>query len=202
MGGIANVALQALPVISSAQRVVNGFSSASDARRAAEAEARQRAEELEFEKQKEANRQRELADQKRHAEEVLRETHDLQTRRLLQDQEAAAEAQRADIETRRAQIQASAEADEAARRDALRRAVGRTRTSLGTRGGGTSDGSGEAVLLGLVNRTDADSRNAQAVERLRGQALSREVEDSRRRNLLDQSQLAERQRLELFGNAY
>ncbi|UEM19962.1 hypothetical protein JL100_023230 [Skermanella mucosa] len=202
MGGIANVALQALPVISSAQRVVNGFSSASDARKAAEAEARQRAEELEFERQKEANRQRELADQKRHAEEVLRETHALQTRRLLQDQEAAAEAQRADIETRRAQIQASAEADEAARRDALRRAVGRTRTSLGTRGGGTSDGSGEAVLLGLVNRTDADSRNAQAVERLRGQALSQESEDTRRRNLLDQSQLAERQRLELFGNAY
>ncbi|UEM02617.1 hypothetical protein JL101_021940 [Skermanella rosea] len=202
MGGIANVALQALPVISSAQRVVNGFSSASDARKAAEAEARQRAEELEFEKQKEANRQRELADQKRHAEEVLRETHALQTRQLLQGQEAAAEAQRADIETRRAQIQASAEADEAARRDALRRAVGRSRASLGTWGGGTADGSGEAVLLGLVNRTDADSRNAQAVERLRGQALSQEVEDSRRRNLLDQSQLAERQRLELFGNAY
>ncbi|QQP88579.1 hypothetical protein IGS68_21515 [Skermanella sp. TT6] len=202
MGGIANVALQALPVISSAQRVVSGFSSASDARKAAEAEARRRAEELEFEKQKEANRQRELADRKRHADEVLRETHALQTRKLLQDQEAAAEAQRADIETRRAQIQASAAADEAARREALRRAVGRTRTSLGTRGGGTSDGSGEAVLLGLVSRTDADSRSAQAIERLRGQALSREAEDTRRRNLLDQSQLAERQRLELFGNAY
>ena len=112
MGGIANVALQALPVISSAQRVVSGFSSASDARKAAEAEARRRAEELEFEKQKEANRQRELADRKRHADEVLRETHALQTRKLLQDQEAAAEAQRADIETRRAQIQASAAADE------------------------------------------------------------------------------------------
>ncbi|WP_158046928.1 hypothetical protein [Skermanella pratensis] len=202
MGGIANVALQALPVISSAQRVVNGFSSASDARRAAQLEAQRRAEELAFEKQKEANRQQALTDQKRHAEEVLRETHALQTRQLLQDQTAAAEAQRADIETRRTQIEASAAADEAARRDALRRAVGRTRAGLGARGGGTADGSGEAVLLGLVSRTDGDSRNAAAVERLRGQALSQESEDTRRRNLLDQSQLAERQRLELFGNAY
>ncbi|EWY37491.1 hypothetical protein N825_17930 [Skermanella stibiiresistens SB22] len=202
MGGVANMALQALPVIASAQRVVTDLSNASDARRAAQAEAQAKADELAFEKQKEANRIQELADQKQHAAEVLAETHALQKRQLTQDQEAATTAQAADIATRQAQIDASAAADEAARRDALRRAVGRTKANLGARGGGTSDGSGEAVLLGLVNTTDAATRQATAVDQLRTQALAGEVTDTRKRNLLDQTQLAERQRLELFNAAY
>ena len=92
--------------------------------------------------------------------------------------------------------------DEAARLKALRRTVGRTRASLGARGGGTSDGSGEAVLLGLVADTDQDQREAAATNRLRTQALAQEVTDTRTSNLLERSQLAEKQRLELFSNAY
>jgi colicin import membrane protein len=242
MGGVANLALQALPVIASAQKTVNGFQSANDTRYAAQLDAQQRADTLAFEKQKEAEQrqseanalafqrqkeadalafekqktadalalerekiaasQKELADQKQHAEQVLRESQSLQQRQLLQDQATADRAQQADIATRRAQIETSAASDEAARLKALRRTVGRTRASLGAGGGGTSDGSGEAVLLGLVADTNQSQQEADATDRLRSQALAQEVTDTQKRNLLERSQLAEKQRLELFSNAY
>jgi hypothetical protein len=213
MGGVANLALQAIPVIASAQKTVSGFQTAGDARYAAQLDAQQKADALAFEKQKTADAlalereriaasQKELADQKRHAEQVLRETHALQQRQLSQDQATAGQAQQADIATRRAQIETSAASDEAARLKALRRTVGRTRASLGSRGGGTSDGSGEAVLLGLVADTNQDQEEAAATNRLRTQALAQETADTQKSNLLERSQLAEKQRLELFSNAY
>jgi hypothetical protein len=202
MGGVANLALQAIPVIASAQKTVSGFQTADDARYAAQLDAQQKADALAFEREKLAASQKELADQKQHAERVLRESHALQQRQLSQDQATAGQAQQADIATRRAQIETSAASDEAARLKALRRTVGRTRASLGSRGGGTSDGSGEAVLLGLVADTDRDQREADATTRLRTQALAQEVADTQKSNLLERSQLAEKQRLELFSNAY
>jgi hypothetical protein len=289
MGGVANLALQALPVIASAQKTVSGFQSANDTRYAAQLDAQQRADTLAFEKQKEADAlalqrqkdaeqrqreadtlafekqkdaeqkqkeaeqrqreadalafqrqkdadtlafekqkaaealtfekqktadalalerekiatsQKELADQKQHAEQVLRESQTLQQRQLLQNQATAERVQQADVATRRAQIETSAASDEAARLKALRKTVGRTRASLSTRGGGTSDGSGEAVLLGLVADTNQSQQEADATDRLRTQALSQEVTDTQKRNLLERSQLAEKQRLELFSNAY
>jgi colicin import membrane protein len=202
MGGVANLALQAIPVIASAQKTVSGFQSANDARYAAQLDAQQKADALAFEREKLAASQKEAADQKQHAEQVLRETQSLQRRQLLQDQATADQAQQADIATRRAQIESSAASDEAARLKALRKTVGRTRASLGAGGGGTSDGSGEAVLLGLVADTNQSQSQADAIDRLRTQALSQEVADTRTSNLLERSQLAEKQRLELFSNAY
>src|SRR3954470_5448539 len=125
MGGVANLALQAIPVIASAQRTVSGFQSAGDARYAAQLDAQQKADALAFEKQKAADAlalerekiaasQKEAADQKQHAEQVLRETQILQRRQLLQDQATADQVQQADIATRRAQIETSAASDEVA----------------------------------------------------------------------------------------
>jgi colicin import membrane protein len=213
MGGVANLALQALPVIANAQKTVSGFQTANDSRYAAQLDAQQKADALAFEKQKTADAlalerekiaasQKEAADQKEHAEQVLRETQTLQRRQLLQDQATADQAQQADVATRRAQIENSAASDEAARLKALRRTVGRTRASLGAGGGGTSDGSGEAVLLGMVADTNQNQQEADAIDRLRTQALSQEVADTQKSNLLERSQLAEKQRLELFSNAY
>jgi colicin import membrane protein len=202
MGGVANLALQALPVIANAQKTVSSFQTANDVRYAAQLDAQQKADALAFEREKLAASQKEAADQKKHAEEVLRETQTLQRRQLLQDQATADQAQQADVAVRRAQIETSAASDEAARLKALRKTVGRTRASLGAGGGGTSDGSGEAVLLGLVADTNQSQQEADAIDRLRTQALSQEVADTRTSNLLERSQLAEKQRLELFSNAY
>src|SRR5690349_7467570 len=151
MGGVANLALQAIPVVASAQKAISGFQNGNDTRYVAQLDAQQKADALAFEKQKAADAlalererlaasQKEAADQKQHSEEVLRETQALERRQLLQDQAAADQAQQADIATRRAQIETSAANDEAARLKALRKTVGRTRASLGANGGGTSDG--------------------------------------------------------------
>jgi colicin import membrane protein len=213
MGGIANLALQAIPVIASAQKTVSGFQSAGDSRYAAQLEAQQKADALAFEKQKAADAlalerekiaasQKEAADQKKHAEDVLRETQSLQRRQLLEGQSKSDQAQQEDVALRRTQIESSAASDEAARLKALRKTVGRTRASLGAGGGGTSDGSGEAVLLGMVADTHRNQQEADATDRLRTQALAQEVAATQKSNLLERSQLAEKQRLELFSNAY
>ena len=211
MGGVANLALQAIPVIASAQKTVSGFQSAGDARYAAQLDAQQKADALAFEKQKAADAlarekiaasQKEAADQKKHAEDVLRETQSLQRRQLLEGQAKSDQVQQEDVALRRAQIESSAASDEAARLKALRKTVGRTRASLGAGGGGTSDGSGEAVLLGLVADTHRSQQEADATDRLRTQALAQEVAATQKANLLERSQLAEKQRLELFSSAY
>ncbi|HYD31864.1 MAG TPA: hypothetical protein VEB64_13575 [Azospirillaceae bacterium] len=58
---------------------------------------------------------------------------------------------------------------------------------------------GEAVALGLVEDADAERRDAQSLDRGRLQAIQQDLRNRRRRNLLEQAQLAERQRLELLS---
>jgi len=101
-------------------------------------------------------------------------------------------AARTRLETERVQ----AEAAERRRRDALRRSVARTRAQLGAQGISSADGSGEAILLGLIREAEDDQREAAALDRLRQRALAEEDQAAERRNLLEQARLAERQRLE------
>ena len=213
MGGVANLALQAIPVIASAQKTVSGFQTAGDARYAAQLDAQQKADALAFEKQKAADAlalerekiaasQKEAADQKQHAE------HGAARNPVL----AAAPVAGGSGEGRSG---AAGGYRDPARPDRIQRRQRRGRPAEGPaqdgrphqgkpgrRGGGTSDGSGEAVLLGLVADTDQDQQEAAATDRLRTQALAQEVPDTQKSNLLERSQLAEKQRLELFSNAY
>src|SRR3954468_10238045 len=99
MGGVANLALQALPVTANAQKTVSGFQTSNDVRYAAQLDAQQKAAELAFEREKLAASEQAAADEKKHAEEVLRESQALQRRQLLQDQATADQAQQADIAT-------------------------------------------------------------------------------------------------------
>jgi hypothetical protein len=75
---------------------------------------------------------------------------------------------------------------EEARQRALRRAVARRRAAFGAQGTGSADGSGEAVLLGLVDDTAFEDAadDAAAAARLRA------IADA-----------AEQQRIDLLGHA-
>jgi colicin import membrane protein len=53
-----------------------------------------------------------------------------------------------------------------------------------------------------VADTHRNQQEADATDRLRTQALAQEVTATQKSNLLERSQLAEKQRLELFSNAY
>lgn len=144
--------------------------------------------ELEAQRQEEANR---LA--------LLRESQASEQGQLLATQEVAMRGTDADVRTRLEQLRQNQATEEQRRRDALRRAVAKHRASLGARNLTAAGGSSEAILLGLVNDTDTERQSALAADRLQAQALQQSVTDLNRRNLLEQSQLAERHRLQLLS---
>ena len=117
-------------------------------------------------------------------------------------QDATMQANDADARTRVAAIAQQSAEDERRRRDALRRAMGRTRADLGGQGVSAADGSGEAILLGLVGDTEAESGAAAQADRLKRQAIQQELDNARRRNLLEQAQLAQKQRLDFMSRFF
>lgn len=121
---------------------------------------------------------------------------------LRTSHDAAYQSQDRESQTQLAQMTAAADAEEKRRVDALRRTVAKTRASLGSRGVSAADGSGEAILLGLVKDTAGERQDAQTAEQLKRQAIQQNLDAIRRRNLLDQAQLADRQRLEFMSKFF
>jgi len=110
-------------------------------------------------------------------------------------QTAATQAAEADAATERERIALDTGTEERRRRTALRRAVAGQRTDMAARGLDADGGSGEAILLGLTADTDLASAEADAARRLREKAIDDDLVARRRRNLLEQTDYAERQRL-------
>ncbi len=114
----------------------------------------------------------------------------LQDRQQLQEQQLA---QNNSLERQRIALQAKQ--DEETRRLSLRRAVARQRASFGSSGVGNQGGSNEAVLLGLFDETQDELRRREELDQLRNSALDLEFSQRRGLNLLQATQLAERQNL-------
>lgn len=121
---------------------------------------------------------------------------------LRLSQEAAYLAQEKESQAQLAQLAAAADAAEKRRVEALRQSMSKTRASLGARGVSATDGSGEAILLGLTKDTETDRQNAQAVDQLKKQAIQQNLDAVKRRNLLEQTQLADRQKLEFLSKYF
>lgn len=111
-----------------------------------------------------------------------------------QQNQSLSEAQnRAKIDRERLQLEQ--EQSEKRRQDALRRTVARQNARRGA-GGVSAGGSNEAVLLGLVNDNQDDQGYADALDQIRYNTIDQNVSTLQSRNILERSQLAERQRLE------
>ena len=95
----------------------------------------------------------------------------------------------------REQVALQALQDEEDRRAALRRAVARQRASFGASGVSSGSGSSQAVLLGLVDETEDELAQREALDNLRSQALSLDEAQTRSLNLLQATQLSERNAL-------
>ena len=121
---------------------------------------------------------------------------------LRASQEQAVRAKETDAQTQLAQLTAAADAAEQRRLAALRQAVSKTRAGLGARGVTAQDGSGEAILLGLTNSSDTERKDAQATDQLKRAAIQQSLDEAKRRNLLELSQLADRQRLEYMSKFF
>lgn len=87
--------------------------------------------------------------------------------------------------------------EEEERQRALRRAVARQRAQFGASGIGATaaDGSAEAVLLGLFEESENDRSKRAELDNLRNQALDMDSSQKRTLNLLQATQLAEKQKL-------
>lgn len=229
MGGITSLLTTALPTVNAVADTVERFggsSSSSAAATAANAQAQREADERKYayEAQKrQLDWQRE--DELRRQDQELQRQKDEQARRdaeaqraremdwLAQSQNQTADQlrsnQAADMADRQAgaqaqlaQINANAAAEERRRVDALRRTMARTRATLGARGVSAADGSGEAILLGAVNDSAMERQDADQIDQIKRQAIQQELDNARRRNLLEQAQLADRQRLEFMSKFY
>jgi hypothetical protein len=123
----------------------------------------------------------------REGDQALRQ---LQERQALQQQQTA---QSAALEKQRLATEAAQ--NESKRRAALRRAVARQRASFGAQGIGSGGGSSQAVLLGLFDETEDELAQRAEMDRLRTQALDLDSNQQNSLNLLQTTQLAQRNRL-------
>jgi len=161
-----------------------------------------RQQEWERERQLQAAEAAERAERRRSEMAWLGQSQNLEAGQLRARQDASFQAADAEAQGRTAALAQQSAEDERRRRDALRRAMGRTRADLGGQGVGTADGSGEAILLGLVGDTEAESGAAARADQIKRQAIQQELDNARRRNLLEQAQLAQRQRLDFMSKFF
>jgi hypothetical protein len=114
----------------------------------------------------------------------LQQRQGLQMQQMAQDNALAQ--QKMAIEAQQAEEQ---------RRAALRRAVARQRAQFGAQGVGSVGGSAEAVLLGLFDESESELKRREQLDQMRNAALNQNYTQAGSLNLLQATQLAERQRL-------
>ncbi len=130
-----------------------------------------------------------------------RKSQDLAMKQLQasQAQEKAQAERNAKLE--RESITLQAEQDSTRRRKALKRAMAKQNAARGA-SGTSSGGSGEAVLLGLYNESDEEAKQREELDKIRYNALNNDIYTLSERNILEQSQLAEQQRLQRATSGY
>jgi hypothetical protein len=121
----------------------------------------------------------------------------MQQLQASQAQEKAQAERNAELE--RESIALQAEQDAETRRKALKRAMAKQNASRGA-SGASAGGSGEAVLLGLYNESEDEAKQREDLDKLRYNALDNDLYTLSERNILEQSQLAEQQRLQSAVN--
>ena len=126
---------------------------------------------------------------------ALRAQQDLAMKSLQEQQALSTREAREKAERDRAKIALDAKAEEDRRRDALRRAIARQNVNRGA-GGVSKSGSNEAILLGLYNESGEDRSYNKSLDQLRYNTIDSGLYDLNQRNVLERTQLAERQRLE------
>lgn len=113
------------------------------------------------------------------------QTADLNALKLQQDTQAA--------QTRLAENQMVLAQNDEKRRAALKRSIARQRANFGAQGVGSNGGSSEAVLLGMFEMSDAEREAAEQLNGIRTQAVAQSLGAQQQLNLLQQTQLKERQ---------
>ena len=128
-------------------------------------------------------------------EKALAAQQDLALSQLKTQQAAALKAQTASVALQQQQLSAQAKAASDAQTLTLQRAVARQRAAFGADGVSSGDGSGQAVLLGLYDDAATQAGDDDAVTNLKAAALDRGLADSQASNVLELTQLQQKQNL-------
>lgn len=116
--------------------------------------------------------------------------------RQLQDQQRLNQKQAAqDAALERERIAVQAQAAEEDRQRALRRAVSRQRANFAGSGISSANGSAQAVLLGLFDESEEELAQRERLDNLRNRSIDLGVSQNRSLNVLQATQLKERQKL-------
>ena len=100
------------------------------------------------------------------------------------------------------QLNLKSQEDEKQRQRSLRAAIARRKASLGGQGVGSSDGSGNAVLLGIYDETEEERSDRQKTDNLRTKIIDTELDQKRRVNTLQLAQLKEKNRINKYTSAW
>ena len=90
------------------------------------------------------------------------------------------------------QLRIEAEMADKSRRDALRRNMARQLAKFGASGTDASTGSGQAVLLGMFEESEADKKQRDELDALKASAIDRNMAQQQRVNTLQLTQLKEK----------
>lgn len=131
----------------------------------------------------------------------LRAQQDLALRQLSAQQAQNEQQARREADLERQTLTANAQESEQRRRAALRRAVARQRVQFGGSGLQAGEGSAEAVLLGLFEESEQDKLAAGRIDALRYAALDQSLQDRQALNVLQRTQMQERQALARLASA-
>jgi hypothetical protein len=121
----------------------------------------------------------------------------LQAKQDLQERSAA---ENAALEKQR--IALSAEQNEEKRKTALKRAVARQRANFAGQGVGTGSGSSQAVLLGMFEESEDEKRDREALDTMRLNAIDQDLSQNRALNVLQRTQLEEKNKVNAIGQGY
>ena len=139
---------------------------------------------------------------KRRAKKAYRRQQNTALAQLQQDQEVRLLKEQSNANITRSKIQVDANKAARKRRLALKRAVSRQRAKFGASGIGSSKGSAEAVLLGLFDETQSQKKERDRLDNIRLSAIDNNLDSLQRKNLLEVSQLAERQSLKRIAAGF
>lgn len=133
---------------------------------------------------------------------VLRAQQDQAMRDLQRQQAQQTSDAEADAKAARDKVALDAAESERQRLSALKRAVAKRNARFGAAGISGDTGSREAILLGLYNESDAEKQQREDLDKLRYAAIDSDLSSLNNRNILEQTQLAERQKLTRLAQGY
>ena len=134
--------------------------------------------------------------------EALLAQQDLALRQLQAAQGLSQANAEQDAALQRQKIANDAASAEGSRLAALRRAVARQNAQYGASGITPGDGSSEAVMLGFVDQSEEEKAQQDALDQLRYQAIDQNLGQQKNVDVLQQTQLQQKQNLQRIIEGY